>query len=161
MFRIEKMKPEHIKSVAQIEKECFPLPWSEQSLSYEIYNPDAFYIVIIENDEVIGYGGYLTIIDEAHIMDIAVKKSEQGKGYGNEILFFLIESAKEQGLTAMTLEVRESNIIAQKLYEKYDFVSVGIRPKYYENKENAVIYWLTIREDNNDSQSYSYRKREY
>lgn len=141
-YKIERMQKEHLASVAQLEKECFPLPWTEEQISSEIFNPIAYYVVLLKENEVIGYGGYLNLAEEANIMDIAVKVDYQGQGLGKIIVKHLIENAKANNLTAMTLECRESNIKAQKLYESLDFVFVGKRPKYYENVEDAYIYWL-------------------
>lgn len=141
---IEKLSALNVKKVAEIEKECFPLPWSEQSLSYEIYNPDAEFYVLKFDDEIVAYGGFLTVIDEAHIMDIAVSGKFRGLGLSKLLLEKLIEVAYLRKLRAMTLEVRVSNFKAINLYEKYGFKLAGIRPKYYENTEDALIYWKTL-----------------
>ena len=78
--------------------------------------------------------------DEAHITEIAVRKKLQGNGIGELLLIGSVQAAVERGSVVVTLEVRVSNFIAQRLYEKYDFKAVGRRKAYYhDNREDAVI----------------------
>lgn len=142
MFTIEKMTKEDVAIVANIEQQCFPLPWTEQQIGLELYNPLAFYFVLKEDGSVVGYGGYLAIAGEANIMDIAIKKDCQSRGLGKMMTSYLIDTARADGLTALTLECRRNNIIARNLYEALGFRFCGYRPKYYENTEDAAIYWL-------------------
>lgn len=92
--------------------------------------------------KVVGYGGIWLILNEGHITNIAVKEEYKGNGIGNHLLEGLILYCIKNGIENMTLEVRESNIIAQNLYRKYDFISSGKRPNYYsDNSEDALIMW--------------------
>ena len=78
--------------------------------------------------------------EDAHITEIAVRENHRGRGIGELLLIGALRAAVEYGSKAMTLEVRVSNLIAQRLYEKYGFKSVGIRKAYYsDNREDAVI----------------------
>ena len=77
-------------------------------------------------------------------MDIAVLNSYRNMGLGGILLAHLISIACDLSLENMTLECRESNTAARRLYEKYDFKFSGIRPNYYENQENAAIYWKKL-----------------
>ena len=87
--------------------------------------------------------GYVSVWyqgEEAHITEIAVREPLRGKGIGELLLIGALRGAVEYGSKAMTLEARVSNFIAQRLYEKYDFKSVGTRKGYYsDNREDAVI----------------------
>lgn len=135
-----------VDAVAEIEKDSFKFPWSRQSLEDECYNPIATCFVVCDDaGTVCGYGGYLKVLDEAYITNVAVKPCERNKGYGAAIIKALTEEAKATDCTAITLEVRESNAQAIKLYEKFGFAFSGIRPKFYPDGENAKIYWLTFR----------------
>ncbi len=91
--------------------------------------------------------GYVSVWyqgDEAHITEIAVRESLRGNGIGELLLIGSLRAAREYGSVVMTLEARVSNFIAQRLYEKYDFKSVGIRKGYYsDNREDAVIMTTT------------------
>src|SRR5207249_4228905 len=105
----------------------------------------------------VGYGGMWVIMDEAHITTLAVDPPYQGRKIGERILIVIMEESVLQGASRATLEVRENNEVAQKLYRKYGFREAAIRKKYYtDNLENAVIMWADgIREP-----EYSQRLRE-
>lgn len=137
------MRVEDIDAVCNIEKLCFPTPWSYDSFVSEIeQNKFARYTVLELDGKVIGYGGMWKILDEGHITNIAIHPDVKGNGYGNILVKGLIEMAENEGIERITLEVRKSNIIAQNLYKKYGFKDCGIRPKYYEdNGEDAIIMW--------------------
>ena len=87
--------------------------------------------------------GYVSVWfqgEEAHITEIAVREKLRGRGIGELLLVGSVRAAQEYGSKVMTLEVRVSNFVAQRLYEKYDFKQVGIRKAYYsDNREDAVI----------------------
>lgn len=89
---------------------------------------------------VVGFVGMWIMVDEAHIINIAVKQPYRGKGVGELLLISSIELAGKFGARVVTLEVRASNRVAQNLYTKYGFKEVGIRRGYYtDNKEDALI----------------------
>lgn len=91
-----------------------------------------------------GYGGFWRILDEGHITNIAVAGALRGRGIGKAILKEMIKRAQALNIERMTLEVRVNNTAALKLYEKYGFVTLGTRPKYYENGEDALIMWMEV-----------------
>ena len=97
-----------------------------------------------ENYAIVGYVSVWYQGDEAHITEIAVRGSFRGNGIGELLLIGSLRAAVEYGSHVMTLEARVSNFIAQRLYEKYSFKSVGIRKGYYsDNREDAVIMTTT------------------
>lgn len=148
MIVTRKMEIEDLDRVLEVEKDCFKSPWSRDSLSFEIRNNSlATYLVGEYDGLVVAYGGMWVILDEGHITNIAVISDYRGRGLGDRILYGLIEKARELDLARLTLEVRVSNLPAQKLYEKYGFVSHGIRPNYYgDNGEDAIIMWKNLKE---------------
>ena len=90
--------------------------------------------------EVAGYVSVWYQGEEAHITEIAVREILRGRGIGELLLIGSLRAAVEYGSKVMTLEARVSNFIAQRLYQKYSFKSVGIRKGYYsDNREDAVI----------------------
>lgn len=114
----------------------------------ELLNNFARYLVIKQEDKVIGYGGMWIILDEGHITNIAIHPDFRGIGAGNLILTALIDLCKAEGITALTLEVRASNTIAQNLYYKFGFELEGIRKGYYaDNHEDALILWKRKRKN--------------
>lgn len=141
-IKIEPMELDSIEKVLEISQLSFPIPWSRKSFEQELSNVFANYFVAKSNNEVIGYGGMWIIIDEGHITNIAVHPKYRNQGVGDKILSNMIATCNEKKVIAMTLEVRLSNIAAQKLYSKYGFISEGIRKRYYEdNGEDAIIMW--------------------
>ncbi|PAB59410.1 ribosomal-protein-alanine N-acetyltransferase [Anaeromicrobium sediminis] len=137
------MTIDDIEHVLEVENSSFPIPWSENAFRKEMEeNNLALYVVVEEKDRVVGYAGMWIIGDEGHITNVAVHPNCRKKGYGDLLIDKLLNEGDKKGINAYTLEVRVSNIPAQRLYEKYGFKSVGIRPKYYEdNKEDAMIMW--------------------
>lgn len=140
---IREMIEEDIDQVLEIEKEAFETPWSREAFVLELVkNQLARYIVAEKDGKIVGYGGLWLILDEGHITNIAVSSSYRGQGIGNLLVERLIEICEERGINNMTLEVRKSNLVAQSLYKKYDFIDCGIRKGYYtDTKEDAVIMW--------------------
>lgn len=140
--KIESMNFDDIDSVLEISKLSFPHPWSRRSFEQELENSFATYLVAKLDNQVIGYGGMWIIIDEGHITNIAVHPNYRNLGVGDKILHDMITTCNQKKVVAMTLEVRVSNLAAQKLYSKYGFVEEGIRKKYYEdNGEDALLMW--------------------
>lgn len=143
---LREMELSDLDEIMIIEKDAFTTPWSRNAFTMEIKeNLLAKYIVAEVEGSVVGYAGIWLILDEGHITNIAVSKESRGQGVGNYLVMGLIEFCKQSKIYNMTLEVRESNVVAQNLYKKYGFIDCGIRPNYYsDDHENAVIMWKTI-----------------
>ena len=139
---IHKLEERFLDQIYEIEKVTFKDPWSKSSYEAEITNPVAVYRVITVEGEVVAYGGFWKIFDEGHITNVAVKEEFRQKGLGTLLMKALVEEAKKREICSMTLEVRLSKVKAQRLYEKFNFKSAGVRPKYYADGEDAVIMWL-------------------
>ena len=138
------MDSSHINGVFELSKICFNVPWSLDSITYEIENPLAKYVIAedLSTKEVIGYAGVWIVAGEGDITNIAVNPSYGKKGIASNLLIKLLEVCKEHNCTDITLEVRTSNIAAQNLYKKFNFKEEGIRKKYYsDNGEDAIIMW--------------------
>jgi len=145
-LQFRKMRLADLERIMEIEHHSFTLPWSQEAFQAELTsNHFAHYLVAIENDYVVGYAGMWVIIDEAHITNIAVHPDWRGRKYGDALMRAMMAHAMAHGAERMTLEVRVSNAIAQKLYEKMGFVSHGIRKGYYtDNNEDAMIMWVEL-----------------
>lgn len=145
MFEILRMSSEHISEVAEIERECFSVPWSEKALSEELTNEVARFFVCVSENEVVGYAGMHIMSGECYVDNIAVKVSHRRQNIGSLLTQKLIETAKSENGEFISLEVRKSNTPAISLYEKYGFVSVGERKNFYDKPiENAVIMTKTF-----------------
>jgi ribosomal-protein-alanine N-acetyltransferase len=142
------MKLADIPAIMEIEKLSFSDPWSEFSFKDEITANDlAYYIVSIEDGKVTGYAGMWVVLDEAQLTNVALHPDYRGQGTGKEILAYMIELAKQLGVAKMTLEVRKTNQIAQRIYRNLGFVVTGTRKKYYpDNGEDAILMGLVFDE---------------
>jgi ribosomal-protein-alanine N-acetyltransferase len=160
-YRVEPMQWDDVPQVMAIERKSFTLPWSDYTYRHEILeNRNAHYFVARRMDgwiskpvswwgrlfkrevkaPVVGYGGFWVVVDEAHISTIASDVKWRGHGIGELMLLAMIERSIELSAHEVTLEVRVSNTVAQNLYRKYGFATVGRRPGYYrDNDEDADL----------------------
>lgn len=144
---VRPMTSEDIDGVFEVEKNCFEDYWSKQSFRDELKNKNARYLIAETDGKIVGYIGIWLIIDEGHITNVAVHSDFRGRKIGNELMKEMVNLCRENGIVAMTLEVRASNTVAQNLYKKYGFKMAGIRKEYYsDNKEDAVIMWNSLKE---------------
>ena len=134
------MNADHISQVAQLEKECFHDPWSENSIASELKNPLSLWLVAVDDQQVAGYVGSQSVMGEADMMNIAVSAQYRRMGIAQELVERLVTLLQEKDVYSLTLEVRASNEPAKALYSKLGFQQVGRRPNYYRNpKEDALI----------------------
>ena len=143
--------PEDTDAIYEIERLCFPDPWSREAIRSEMTeNSRAFYVVAEIEGEVIGYAGLWWIEDEGHITNVAVKPGFRNRRIGSHIIEAMLDYTGQQGIRHYTLEVRESNISARALYEKYGFEVEGVRKGYYRiGHEDALIMWKRAPETGN------------
>ena len=113
--------------------------WSYNILKNELLNDKTTYIVAKENNQIVGFAGIMTCLDEATLNNIVVKKSCRGRGIGGELLDTIIELCADLNMKTLTLEVDSSNIPAISLYKKFGFQNLGIRKKYYNHTSDAII----------------------
>lgn len=132
-----------VDDIYEIEKLCFPDPWSRDALVYEMTdNPRAFYVVAELEEKVVGYAGLWWIGDEGHITNVAVKPGYRHRHIGQGIIQVMVDFTTQEGMMHHTLEVRRSNEAAINLYKKFGFEVEGVRKEYYaNNKEDALIMW--------------------
>ena len=139
-MEIRKMTDREVPQVAELEKLCFAMPWSEKSVAGELDNPLALWLVVMEGDRLAGYVGSQTMMDETDMMNLAVAPQFRRQGVGETLVNALVASLKELGSRCLTLEVRDSNGPARALYAKLGFVEVGRRRGYYRDpREDALI----------------------
>ncbi len=140
-MRIVPMNPAHVAQVAQLEIICFGTEaWSEKSVASELENDLSYWLVAEDDGTVAGYVGSQTVMDETDMMNVAVHPDYRRQGIAEELVTALIRALKEKGSHCLTLEVRASNLPAQKLYEKLGFDQIGLRRNYYRNpREDALI----------------------
>lgn len=130
-----------LDQVLAIEQGSFPTPWSRAAFQHELAGNDrALYLVCAEGDVVLGYAGMWVLLGECHITNLAVRPDYRARGLGRLLLQALVECSLDWGCKLLTLEVRESNEIARRLYTSAGFHEVGRRHGYYtDSREDALI----------------------
>lgn len=137
---IRRMHIDDAPIIAQLEKQCFSDPWSENSIASEAVNPLSYWLVAEMDGNVVGYIGSQTVLDAADMMNLAVAQTYRKQGIGQALVNALTDYLQQNGVIALLLEVRVSNANAIALYHKLGFEQVGRRPKYYHNpREDALI----------------------
>jgi len=144
VLTVEPMRKRHLSAVMPIESVSYPKPWPISTFQSEIElmrRGERHYVVALEDGAVVGYGGLMFVLDDAHVTNIAVPGKRQRSGIATRVLAELAWQAITHGSRALTLEVRASNSAAQALYHQFGFVPAGIRHKYYENSDDAIVMW--------------------
>lgn len=131
------------EAIAALEQLCFAVPWSREAILQDLTeNPRAFYLVAEADGKPAGYIGLWIILDEGHINNVAVAPELRRQHIASQMMETLLQQADAAGINSFTLEVRQGNLAARKLYANFGFQEAGIRKGYYEdNGEDAVIMW--------------------
>ena len=141
---IEPMRHRHVGQALAIERAAYPRPWSAKVFHDELDQARAghrAYLVARNGRQLIGYAGVMFVSDEAHITNVAVDPQHRRYGIATRLLVELAGAAIARGCSSWTLEVRASSVGAQRLYRAFGFVPAGIRTKYYEGNEDAIVMW--------------------
>lgn len=153
---IETMRRRHLAAIMPIEQVSYPRPWTTKVFEGELEmmrRGERAYLVARRNGELVGYGGLMFVVDDAHVTNVAVGSQHQRSGVATRVLAELAWQAIERGCVALTLEVRATNTSAQALYRRFGFVPAGVRQKYYENTDDAIVMWC------NDIEMSAYHER--
>jgi ribosomal-protein-alanine N-acetyltransferase len=146
------MRLDDLPEVLAIETLSFRPPWSKRLFLQELAGPGRYYVVVEYQGKVIGYAGLLHLFGEGHITTLAVAPDFRAKGVGSYLIEFLLNKARELKLQLVTLEVRESNVAAQRLYKKFGFKVMGRRRKYYSQpREDGFIMRLILKDSLKDN----------
>lgn len=139
-IKISRMTVSDLNEIEDILFSDFDDFWNINTFKSELLNPDSKYIVAKIDNKIVGYAGIWKAVDDVHITNIVTAKNLRRQNIGSILLSNLIEMAKaENGITSITLEVNCNNLPAKKLYEKSGFEVVGLRKKYYNNIDDAII----------------------
>ena len=130
----------HVQQIAALEKATFSFPWDEASILAELDNPLALWLVVVEDEKVLGYVGSQTVFEDADILNVAVLPAARRRGIAETLMTALESRLSERGAERITLEDRASNAPAIALYRKLGYAQVGLRKNYYEKpREDALI----------------------
>lgn len=145
-IRLEPMQIEDLEEVLAIEQQSFTTPWSRSMFVSELANTRLSRLLVARAGEphaaIIGYLAYRMVVDEMHIVLIAVHPTWRRRGIARQLLEQAMTQARQASCCKATLEVRVSNVAAQRLYFQLGFAPVGTRPRYYRHPaEDALILW--------------------
>ncbi len=137
----------YLSAIMEIEKEAYPEPWTIGMFREELRSKRSYFYLAFVEGELVGYSGFWLVLDEAHITSLTVAAQYRGAGYGREQLMHLLSVGEEKDVRAFTLEVRESNEPARKLYESAGFHRAGLRKGYYATTgEDAVVMMKEVQQ---------------
>lgn len=144
-IRVRELREEDIPRLAEIEADSFSMPWSARDFKDLLSHSYCSYIVALADGRIAGCCGFSNICGVANIDNVVVAAELRGKGIGQMLLRELIARGEAERVEAFTLEVRVSNAAAIHIYEKFGFVSEGVRPGFYEKPtEDANIMWKRL-----------------
>jgi [ribosomal protein S18]-alanine N-acetyltransferase len=143
---IRPMELADLAPVQEIDRMSFTIPWPASAFRYELEENPLSDVWVAEINHsggglrVVGELVMWEVLDEAHIATIAVHPDYRNRGIAARMLAVALKTAIQKGLVQATLEVRAQNLPAQRLYKRFGFEVLGIRPKYYrDNNEDALI----------------------
>lgn len=132
------MTPTDVASVMVIERQAYPFPWSSGNFQDSL---KAGYTmqVLKERGVMIGYMVWMRVVDEVHLLNIALSPARQGRGLGSWMMRQLMSQVRAAGIDQILLEVRPSNMLAIRLYRRLGFKEIGVRKGYYPNNVSGAV----------------------
>lgn len=131
---------EDIEEVVTIERASFPSPWSRNMFLEEMRNSNSRLVVFKVRSTVVGYACFWAVVDEAHLMNIAVHPERRHEGLGRLMMGRIESMCLDEGLTRIILEVARRNIPARNLYRSCGFSTIGFRRNYYSvARDDALV----------------------
>ena len=139
-MKIRQMQARDIPAIAELERQTFSAPWSENTIRSSFDNRISCWFVAEVDGIVVGYIGSEAVLDSADMMNVAVAPEYRRQGIAEALVNALSEALREKDIRFLMLEVRVSNAPAIALYEKLGFTVAGRRPRYYSNpREDAYV----------------------
>lgn len=138
------LEPDDLDAVTAIEASANHQPWSRLLFEGELALPASshHWLVAVVDGEVVGFGGVMYAAATAHLMNLAVASTSTRRRIAQRLCVALFVEARARGADDLTLEVRAANEPAIALYRKLNMTSVGTRPNYYPDGEDALIFWI-------------------
>ena len=137
--------PSHAAAMYEMERRCFPLPWSQEQCAAAFGQKAFAALGIFRHEALVGYISVYHTVDELEILNLAVLPEERRRGYGRRLLCLALRLARKVAITKILLEVRVGNKPAICLYESCGFRREGVRKKYYtDTGEDALVYVRSI-----------------
>ncbi|HEX3697191.1 MAG TPA: ribosomal protein S18-alanine N-acetyltransferase [Polyangia bacterium] len=146
-FLIEPMKAADLDAVMEIERVSFRSPWSRQVFLEELTRDWAHVDIVreVQSGDVVGFANYWLVADEVHVLNLATHPQARRAGHASRMMAHMIDFARRELCRYVTLEVRRSNGAALRLYRRFAFRAIGVRPNYYaEDQEDAIVMLLDL-----------------
>jgi ribosomal-protein-alanine N-acetyltransferase len=140
-LNLRRMTEADLDVVTALEAQAYSQPWNAHVFADELNQPSRTYVVIEDQAAVLGYAGLMVVGTEAHVTTVVVHPDRRDDRLGTRLMLALAAEAIEADAKSMTLEVRASNVAAQRLYRRFGMAPVGMRKKYYQD-EDAMIMWV-------------------
>lgn len=148
-YRIEWLEGDSdLAGVLEVDRVSFAAPWTRAMYEQELQNIGQSFIAVLRTAAfpVAGYCSYRLVLDETHVNNVAVRTDLRGRGYGRALVEFVLEHGQERGSRVAILEVRRSNEVARRLYERLGFLQAAVRSRYYANpEEDALVLVRNVR----------------
>ena len=141
-FRIERLAdPADLDEILEVDHLSFPSPWTRAMYEEELRHAGTSFIIVLRTGAapVAGYCSYRLVADELQVNNVAVRPDLRGRGYGRALMESALEHGRAVGALRALLEVRRSNLAAQRLYRSLGFTQIGQRPRYYSHPEDDAL----------------------
>ena len=139
------MLADDLDTILSIENAVYHSPRTKTQYLQELDNDLAQYLLLFNGAEIVGYVGYWLVLDECSIIMVAVHPEWQGFGFGRKLMQKALADAAHSGATFSTLEVRDGNLPALKLYQSLGYKIVGRRKNYYKRTgDDALLMTLKV-----------------
>lgn len=139
---LKRMEREELPLISHAEEVCFAEPWTASMIESSMDSGLDIWLVLYEACTLAGYCVFRILAGEGELLRIGVIPAFRGRGLGKRLMDGMVETSSLMEITALSLEVRESNKIARNLYRSYGFEEETVRRRYYHNPvEDAVIMW--------------------
>lgn len=145
--RVLPMDSRHADAVAAIEAMAYAFPWSRGNFIDSLAAGYLAEVLLDDSARVVGYFVAMSVVDELHLLNITIAPAHQGRGHALRLLDRLMRHARARGAVSVWLEVRESNVRARAIYERYGFRVLGRRPGYYpaqQGREDALLMSIAV-----------------
>jgi ribosomal-protein-alanine N-acetyltransferase len=143
-LRIVRARRADLDAIMEIERLSFRAPWSRRVFEEELGRDFAYLKVVRDGDRVAAFVNYWVVADEIHILNVATHPEWRRRGIARRMMEHVMRAARLRRSSLLTLEVRRANLAAQELYRSLGFEVVGVRPRYYENNEDALVMSLSL-----------------
>jgi [ribosomal protein S18]-alanine N-acetyltransferase len=146
-FSIEAMRASDLDAVMEIERVSFRSPWSRQVFLEELTREWAHVDIVrdVATRKIVAFANYWLVADEVHVLNLATHPQARRGGHASRLMAHMVDFARRELCRYVTLEVRRSNAAALRLYRRFAFKAIGVRPNYYaEDQEDAIVMLLDL-----------------